>query len=68
MIRKRGLNMLDITRIEKEPRVIEELLRRKGWDVDLTPLIAKITDKRALLFKIEQVKAEVNKLSAEVPK
>jgi seryl-tRNA synthetase len=60
--------MLDITRIEKEPRVIEELLRRKGWDVDLTPLIAKITDKRALLFKIEQVKAEVNKLSAEVPK
>jgi len=60
--------MLDINRIEKEPRVIEQLLRRKGWDTDLTPLIAQIADKRALLFKIEQVKAEVNRLSSEVPK
>lgn len=60
--------MLDIARIEKEPRQIEELLRRKGWDVNLTPLIEQIASKRALLFKIEQVKAEVNRLSSEVPK
>ena len=60
--------MLDIARIEKEPRQIEELLRRKGWDVNLTPLIEQIASKRALLFKIEQVKAEVNRLSGEVPK
>ncbi len=59
--------MLDINRIEKEPREIEALLKRKGWEVDLTPIIEEVAQKRALLFKIEQVKAEVNRLSASVP-
>jgi seryl-tRNA synthetase len=59
--------MLDINRIEKQPREIEALLKRKGWEVDLTPIIEEVAQKRALLFKIEQVKAEVNRLSASVP-
>jgi len=59
--------MLDINRIEKNTAEVSELLKRKGWDIDLAPLIAKVAEKRALLFKIEQVKAEANRLSAQVP-
>lgn len=59
--------MLDINRIEKEQAQVEELLHRKGWDIDLTPLIQDVATKRATLFKIEQVKAEVNRLSGLVP-
>ncbi len=59
--------MLELNKLEKEPQLVKELLKRKGWDVDLDPIIQKLAHKRALLFKIENVKAEANRLSASVP-
>ena len=59
--------MLDINRIEKNTDEVTELLARKGWEVDLKPIVAQIGEKRALIHKIEQVKAEVNRLSGQVP-
>ncbi|HAK05541.1 MAG TPA: hypothetical protein DCM23_02420, partial [Firmicutes bacterium] len=59
--------MLDINYVEKHQEEVIRLLANKGWEVDLTELVNNVATKRALQFKIEQVKAEVNRLSASVP-
>jgi seryl-tRNA synthetase len=59
--------MLDINYVEKHQEEVKRLLANKGWEVDLTELVNNVATKRALQFKIEQVKAEVNRLSASVP-
>ena len=59
--------MLDINLIKTNPEYVKNALAKKGWDVDFTDLIAKTEKRVELLKKIENVKAEANKLSASVP-
>ncbi len=58
--------MLDIKRIRKEPEKIEELLKRRG-DISIAPLLAADEKRRALINKVEQMKAKQNLDSKQIP-
>ena len=60
--------MIDIKLIIENPDFVKNALKKKGYDVDFTSLIALDGEKRALLREIEQLKAQRNKVSAEIPK
>lgn len=60
--------MIDIKLIIENPDFVKSALKKKGYDVDFTSLIALDSEKRALLREIEQLKAQRNKVSAEIPK
>ena len=60
--------MLDIKLIIEKPDFVKEALLKKGCEVDFAELIKWDAEKRALLQKIEQLKAERNRVSAEIPK
>ena len=59
--------MLDINLIKNNPDYVKEALAKKGWEVDFSELLEKVEKRVELLKKIENVKAEANKLSASVP-
>ena len=59
--------MLDINLIKSNPDYVKEALAKKGWEVDFTDLLGKVEKRVELLKKIENVKAEANKLSSSVP-
>lgn len=59
--------MIDINLIREKPEYVKEALKKKLWDTDFTELLAWDEEKRALLKKVEDNKAEQNKLSASVP-
>jgi len=59
--------MIDLKKIENEPEKIKELLARKGWEFDPTPLLNDFKKRKELLLGVESNKAEQNKLSKSVP-
>ena len=59
--------MLDLNLIKTKPEYVSAALKKKGWDVDFTDVIAKMDERLSLIQKVETVKAEINKLSASVP-
>ena len=60
--------MLDIKLIIENPSYVKNALKKKGYDVDFTDVIAKDTERRKLLYEIEQLKAKRNKVSSEIPR
>ncbi len=60
--------MIDIKLIIEKPDYVKNALSKKGYEVDFQELISWDADKRALLHEIEQLKAQRNKVSAEIPK
>ncbi|MBQ3234956.1 MAG: serine--tRNA ligase [Clostridia bacterium] len=60
--------MIDIKLIIEKPEVVKASLKKKGYDVDFCELISWDKEKRALLQSVESLKAERNKVSAEIPK
>ena len=60
--------MIDIKLIIEKPDYVKNALLKKGYEVDFQELISWDADKRALLHEIEQLKAQRNKVSAEIPK
>ncbi len=60
--------MLDIKLIIENPAYVKNALKKKGYDVDFTDVIAKDAERRKLLFEIEQLKAKRNKVSSEIPR
>ena len=59
--------MLDIKLIIENPELIKARLLKKGYDVDFTEVINKDAQKRSLQFEIEQLKAQRNKVSSQIP-
>ncbi|HML99976.1 MAG TPA: serine--tRNA ligase [Bacilli bacterium] len=59
--------MLDINLIRENGEHIKELLARKGWEVDFTPLLNDDKKRKELLLEVEANKAEQNKLSSSIP-
>ena len=49
--------MLDIRRLRQQPEEVQELLSRRG-DIDIKPILELDEQKRALLTKTEQLKAQ----------
>ena len=59
--------MIDLNYILENKEHVEELLKRKNYEIDLTPLVSMVNEKRNLLREVESNKAEQNKLSKSVP-
>ncbi|MCQ2772791.1 MAG: serine--tRNA ligase [Bacilli bacterium] len=59
--------MIDLKLIEEKHDYVKQALAKKGWDFDPNPLLVLISRRRELVRKVEENKAEQNKLSASVP-
>ncbi len=59
--------MLDIKQIRKEPEKIRELLSRRGEEAKIDALLAMDVERREILSQTEQIKAEQNKVSKQIP-
>ena len=59
--------MLDINLIRNNPNLVKQALKKKEYDVDFTEFLQNDNKRRELLAKSESLKAEKNKVSAQVP-
>lgn len=59
--------MLDIKRIREAGEEVRELLARKGFDLDLEKIKSLDERRRQLIQETEALKAEKNRVSAEIP-
>ena len=59
--------MIDPKLIETKPEYVKEALAKKLWDFDPSPLLALFQKRRELTKKVEDNKAQQNKLSKSVP-
>lgn len=59
--------MLDLRRIQEDKEKVKELLSRKGYDADFDTLLAIDKERRAVIGEVEQLKAQKNKVSAQIP-
>ena len=59
--------MLDLKRIQENKEHIKELLARKGYDADLDALLSIDEKRRKAVSYVETLKAQRNKVSAEIP-
>ena len=60
--------MLDLRRIQENQEKITELLARKGYKADFTPILQMDEQRRKIIGEVEGYKAQRNKVSAEIPK
>lgn len=60
--------MISIELIKNNSKKIEELLLKKGCEVDFAPVIAWDEERRRIIGEVEALKAKKNKVSAEIPK
>ena len=59
--------MIDLNLIKERTDYVVAALKKKGWDVDFTETIALMGKRKEIIAKVEELKAEKNKLSASVP-
>lgn len=60
--------MISIELIKNNSKKIEELLLKKGCEVDFAPVIAWDEERRRIIGEVEALKAKKNKVSADIPK
>ncbi|MBQ8426305.1 MAG: serine--tRNA ligase [Clostridia bacterium] len=60
--------MLDLRRILENKEKVAELLSRKGFNANFDPIIEDDKKRREVIGEAEKLKAERNKVSAEIPK
>jgi seryl-tRNA synthetase len=66
-IQTNGGKMLDIKRIRKNPAEVESLLKRRNPDISLDKVLELDKVRREKLVENEDMKAEQNKVSKQVP-
>jgi seryl-tRNA synthetase len=66
-IQTNGGKMLDIKRIRKNPAEVESLLKRRNPDISLDKVLELDKVRREKLVENENMKAEQNKVSKQVP-
>ena len=59
--------MLDLKRIQENQAKVEELLSRKGYTIDFTPILELDEKRRKAIGEVEVLKAQRNKVSAQIP-
>ena len=59
--------MIDIKKIEQDPKKVEELLKRKLYDVNFDEFLVKNNRRKELIALVESNKAQQNSLSKQVP-
>ena len=60
--------MLDLRKIQDNKEKIKELLSRKGYDADFDTILNLDKERRTVIGEVEALKAQKNKVSAEIPK
>lgn len=60
--------MLDINRIRQNPEEVAAALAKKGCSVDFAQVIAWDDERKNVISAVEKLKAERNRVSAEIPK
>ena len=59
--------MLALKRIQVEKEKVEELLKRKGHDISFDEVLSLDEQRRKAIGEVEVLKAERNKVSAQIP-
>ena len=59
--------MLDLIRIRNNPQEVEDALAKKGYKADFAQIIAWDDERKATITQIETLKAQKNKVSAQIP-
>ena len=59
--------MLDINLIINQTEYVQNALKKKGFEADLSSVIENNNKRKQLLAKSDELKTEKNKLSASVP-
>jgi len=59
--------MLDLIRIRNNPQEVAAALAKKGYKADFTHIIAWDDERKATITQIETLKAQKNKVSAQIP-
>lgn len=59
--------MLDLIRIRNNPQEVVDALAKKGYKADFADVIAWDDERKATITHIEQLKAQKNKVSAQIP-
>jgi len=60
--------MLDLKFVRSNPDVVKDALAKRYADIDLDDFLTKEEKRRQIIFEVEQLKAERNKVSEEVAK
>lgn len=59
--------MLDLIKIRNNPQAVADALAKKGFKADFDEVIAWDDTRKALITNVEQLKAQKNKVSAQIP-
>ena len=59
--------MIDLKRILENLEKVAELLSRKGFNADFSELIELDKERRTAIGEVENLKAQRNKVSAQIP-
>ena len=60
--------MLDVKKIIENPELTKARLAKKGHDVDFSALLELDAERKQIIVEVEQMKAERNKVSADIPR
>jgi len=61
-----GFVMLDLKFVRNNPDVVKEALAKRNADINLDDFLRKEEKRRQIIYEVEQLKAERNKVSEEV--
>lgn len=59
--------MLDLVRIRRNPQAVADALAKKGYKADFAEIIALDDQRKAIITEVERLKAQKNKMSAQIP-
>lgn len=59
--------MLDLLKIRNNPQKVADALAKKGFKADFTEIIKWDDERKAVITEIERLKAQKNKVSAQIP-
>lgn len=59
--------MIDLKILQKNPERIKEEVRKRGLSIDVDEMVSLDSRRRSLLMEIEELRAERNKVSQQIP-
>ncbi len=59
--------MLDLVKIRSNPQAVADALAKKGYKADFAPIIEMDDLRKATITEVERLKAQKNKMSAQIP-
>lgn len=66
-LRSRYITMIDVNLIRQDAEAVRQRYLRRGKDIDFTEFLQLDEERKALIAKVEGMKAQRNKVSAQIP-